>query len=152
MHKSILGRWSLVKTETTIREGFLHDVTYWGVRAAIGAIFIFHSTKKFDPSWQQWLTNVGLPPELQLPIALAEFLGGVFLIVGVLTRISSAIIGIILLGAIFHIKGLDKFSGGTFTGWEFDLVMLAAASAIIVAGPGRVSVSHVLKKLPRYLQ
>jgi putative oxidoreductase len=79
MHKSILGRWSLVKTETTIREGFLHDVTYWGVRAAIGAIFIFHSTKKFDPSWQQWLTNVGLPPELQLPIALAEFLGGVFL-------------------------------------------------------------------------
>ncbi|MGH9922115.1 MAG: DoxX family protein, partial [Nitrososphaerales archaeon] len=137
---------------TTIRENLWHDITHWGIRAAIGAIFIFHSIKKFDPSWQEWLIQVGLPPELQLPIALAEFLSGIFLIVGVLTRISSGVITIILLGAIFHIKSLDKFSGSTFTGWEFDLVMLAAVLSIIAAGPGRVSVTQVIKKIPRYLQ
>ncbi|MFQ5920738.1 MAG: DoxX family protein [Nitrososphaerales archaeon] len=137
--------------EATIRENVLHDVAHWGIRAAIGSIFIFHSIKKFDPGWGEWLASVGLPPELQLPIALAEFLGGIFLIAGVLSRISSGIIAIILLGAIFHIKGLDKFAGGTFTGWEFDLVMLAGVLAIIVAGPGRVSIAHVVKRIPRFL-
>lgn len=138
-------------TEAAIRETLLHDITHWGIRASIGAIFIFHSLKKFDPGWGEWLPSVGLPAELQLPIALAEFLGGVFLIAGVLTRISGVIIAIILLGAIFHIKGLDKFSGGQFTGWEFDLVMLAAVLAIIVVGPGRVSVAHAVKRIPRFL-
>ncbi|MFQ5941423.1 MAG: DoxX family protein [Nitrososphaerales archaeon] len=138
-------------TGATMHGSKLHDITLWGIRASIGVIFIFHSIKKFNPSWQEWLVSVGLPPELQLPIALAEFIGGICLIIGVLNRIAGAIFSIILLGAIFHIKGLDKFSGGPFTGWEFDLVMLAAILAIIVAGPGRVSIAHIVKRLPRFL-
>lgn len=96
--------------------------------------------------------NNGLPAELQLPIALAEFLGGIFLITGVMTRITGSIFSIILLGAIFKIKGLDKFAGGQFTGWEFDLVMLAACLMIIITGPGKASISHLVKRIPRYLQ
>ena len=142
----------MLRTETAIRESVWYDITHWGIRAVIGAIFIFHSIKKFNPTWQEWLISVGLPPELQLPIALAEFLGGVFLIVGLLTRITAATFGIILLGAIFMIKGLDKFSGSTFTGWEFDLMMLAAALTIIVTGPRRLSIVHTVKKIPRYLR
>lgn len=138
--------------DAQIKEHKLHDITHWGVRASIGAIFIFHSIKKFDPSWQQWLTNNGLPSELQLPIALAEFLGGVFLISGILTRITGSIFSVILLGAIFKIKGIDKFSGGPFTGWEFDLVMLAACLMIIITGPGKASVSNLVKRIPRFLQ
>jgi putative oxidoreductase len=65
---------------------------------------------------------------------------------------SSAIFSIILLGAIFMIKGLDKFSGGQFTGWEFDLVMLAACLMIIITGPGKASISHLIKRIPRLLQ
>ena len=138
--------------DTTIKENKLHDITHWGIRASIGTIFIFHSIKKFSPSWQEWLTNNSLPAELQLPIALAEFLGGAFLITGVLTRVTGTIFSIILLGAIFVIKGLDKFSGGQFTGWEFDLVMLAACLMIIITGPGKVSISHLIKRIPRLLQ
>ena len=62
-----------------------------GLRASIGAIFIVHSLKKFDPSWQEWLMSIGIPPEMQLPIALAEFIGGILLVVGVLTRVTGAI-------------------------------------------------------------
>ena len=134
------------------KENKLHDVTHWAIRASIGTIFIFHSIKKFDPSWQSWLVTNGIPAELQLPIALAEFLGGILLIFGVLTRITGSIFSIILIGAIFHIKGLDKFAGGQFTGWEFDLVMLAACLMIIVTGPGRVSISMLAKHIPRFLQ
>jgi len=137
--------------ETPIKENKLHDITHWGIRAAIGVIFIVHSLKKFDPSWQEWLSGVGLPPELQLPIALVEFIGGIFLISGILTRITSSVFSIILLGAIFHIRWENGFfvSQG---GWEWDLVMVAALLSIIVAGPGRVSIAHLVKKIPRFLQ
>ncbi len=135
----------------TISTTRLHDLTHWGIRAAIGVTFIVHSIKKFDPSWQGWLIDMGLPPELQIPIALAEFLGGIFLLVGVLTRITASVFAVITLGAIFMIRGIDEFfvSKG---GWEWDLMILAGELSIIVGGPGRVSISRVVKKIPRYLQ
>ena len=140
-----------MQIEANLRENRLHDLTHWGLRASIGAIFIVHSLKKFDPSWQQWLINMGVPPEMQLPIALAELIGGVLLIVGALTRISASVFSVILLGAIFHIRWENGFfiSEG---GWEWDLVVLAVVLSIIVAGPGRFSLAHIVKKIPRYLQ
>lgn len=87
---SLKGKWS--------------EVTYWRIRSSIGAIFIVHSLKKFDPRWQEWLVGIGLPPKMQLPITLAEFIGGIMLIAGVLTRITGAIFSVILLAAIFHIR------------------------------------------------
>jgi putative oxidoreductase len=139
-----------MNTEASLKENVLHDITHWGISASIGAIFIVHSLKKFDPSWQEWLMSIGIPPEMQLPIALAEFIGGI-LLVGVLTRVTGSIFAVILLGAIFYIRWENGFfvSQG---GWEWDLVMLAAVLAIIVAGPGRISISHVVKKIPRCLQ
>jgi putative oxidoreductase len=94
---------------------------------------------------------MGLPLELQLPLALAEFIGGILLVVGVLTRVTGSIFAVILLGAIFHIRWENGFfvSQG---GWEWDLVMLAVVLTIIAAGPGRISISHVVKKIPRFLQ
>lgn len=140
-----------MESKLAFGENKLHDITHWGIRASIGVIFIFHSIKKFSPSWQEWLLNNWLPAELQIPIALAEFLGGIFLIAGVLTRITGVVFSIILLGAIFKIKGLEKFAGGQFTGWEFDLVMLAACLMIIITGPGRASISSIVKRIPKYL-
>ena len=128
-----------------------NEITFWGIRASIGAIFIVHSIKKFDPSWQEWLAGIGIPPELQMPIALAEFIGGIMLISGVLTRITGIIFSIILLGAIFHIRWENGFfvSQG---GWEWDLIMLAAVLSIIAVGPGRISISSVVKRIPSFLQ
>ena len=92
-----------MQVEANLRGSKLHDFTHWGLRASIGVIFIVHSLKKFDPTWQQWLINMGLPPELQIPIALAELIGGILLIAGVLTRITASIFSVILLGAIFQL-------------------------------------------------
>jgi len=140
-----------MQVEATLSRTRLSDLTHWGIRAAIGVTFIVHSIKKFDPSWQSWLIDMGLPPELQIPIALAEFLGGIFLIVGILNRVTASILAVISLGAIFMIRGIEEFfiSKG---GWEWDLMILAGELSIIVAGPGRVSIAHVVKKIPRYLQ
>jgi putative oxidoreductase len=134
-----------------LSESKLHDLAHWGIRAAIGVTFIVHSIKKFDPSWQGWLIDMGLPPELQIPIALAELLGGIFLLVGILNRITASIFAVITLGAIFMIRGIEEFfvSKG---GWEWDLMILAGELSIIVAGPGKISIAHLVKKIPRYLQ
>jgi putative oxidoreductase len=140
-----------MNTEAVLKGNVLHDITHWGIRAAMGTIFIVHSLKKFDPSWQEWLITIGIPPEMQIPIALAELIGGICLVVGVLTRVAASIMAVILLGAIFHIRWENGFfiSDG---GWEWDLIMLAAVLTIIVAGPGRISISHLVKKIPRFLQ
>ena len=140
-----------MQVEATLKENKWHDLTHWGIRAAIGVTFIVHSIKKFDPSWQGWLIDMGLPPELQLPIALAEFIGGILLLIGILNRITASVFAVITLGAIFHIRGIEEFliSNG---GWEWDLMILAGELTIIVAGPGRVSIVHLIKRIPRFLQ
>jgi putative oxidoreductase len=55
-----------------------------------------------------------------------------------------------MLGDIFYVKQASSLTGER--GFEIDLILLAACLTIIVAGPGRVSVSHIVKKIPRFLQ
>jgi len=129
----------------------LHDVAQIGMRASIGVIFIVHGFGKFgNPGFGGWISSMGIPAEMQIPIALAEFIPGILLLIGVLTRISASIISIVMLGAIFLVKGATSLTGEH--GYEFDLILLAACLVVIVAGPGRVSLSYVLKKVPRVLQ
>ncbi|HSA97905.1 MAG TPA: DoxX family protein [Candidatus Nitrosotenuis sp.] len=136
--------------DAAIRQSKLHDITHFGIRAAIGVIFVVHGLPKFNPGFVGFLTSLGIPPEMQIPIALAEFVPGILLIVGILTRISSALLAIDMLGAIFLVKHAASLTGER--GFEFDLILLAGNLAIIAIGPGRVSLSHVLKKVPRFLQ
>lgn len=136
--------------EAVFRANKLHDIAFWGLRAAIGVIFIVHGSGKFGPGFVGFLTGpLGLPAELQFPIAIAETLGGILLIIGVISRISASVLAIIMLGAIFYVKGATNFTGEG--AYEYDLLLLAGSLVIIVAGPGRVSISHIIKKLPRFL-
>lgn len=129
----------------------LYDITYWGIRASVGVIFIAYGLQKFDPIWREHLIGFGLPPELQIPIALAETIGGITLIVGILTRIAGVIFSVILIDAIFHIR----WNHGFFIakgGWDFDLALIAMTLFVIVVGSGNISISSSLKKLPKFLQ
>jgi len=137
--------------EANFRDNKLHDIAFMGLRAAIGVIFIAHGTGKFNPGFAGFLTGpLGLPPEMQIPIALAETVPGILLIIGVLTRISASLLSVIMLGAIFYVKGASNLTGDG--AYELDLILLAASLVIVVAGPGRVSLSHIAKKIPRFLQ
>jgi len=129
----------------------LHDVAHMGMRATIGVIFIVHGFGKFgNPGFGGWISSMGIPAEMQIPIALAEFIPGIFLIFGIFTRISSSLLSIVMLGAIFLVKGASSLTGEG--GYELDLILLAACLVIIVSGPGRISISHIIKKIPRVLQ
>ena len=65
--------------DAQIKESKLHDITHFGIRAAIGVIFLVHGTGKFNPGFVGFLANIGFPPEMQIPIALAESVSGILL-------------------------------------------------------------------------
>jgi len=136
-------------TTSEIKEKVLNDVVFMGLRSAIGVIFIVHGIGKFNPGFSNFLSNIGLPVEMQIPIALAELVPGILLIIGVLSRLSVSLLSIISLGAIFHVKGAQSLTGDM--GVEFDLILLASFLVIMIAGPGRISLAHIIKKLPRCL-
>ncbi len=133
-----------------IRQSIYHDVSHFGLRLVVGIIFIVHSLGKFDPGFAGFVSKQGMPPEMAILIALAELIPGILLIIGALTRISASLLSIIMIGAIFVIKGASSLTGDR--GYEFDLILLAASLVIIAIGPGRISLSHIVKKIPRYLQ
>ena len=137
-------------TEAKFRENKLHDIVHFGVRVVVGTIFIAHSLGKFNPGFVGFLNQIGIPAEMQFFVALGEFVPGILLIIGVLTRVSASILSIIMLGAIFHVKHASNLTGQG--GFELELLLLISNLSVIVAGPGRVSLSHIIKKIPRFLQ
>ncbi len=136
-------------TGSEIKEKILNDVVFMGLRSAIGVIFIVHGISKFNPGFAEFLPMIGLPVEMQIPIALAELVPGILLVVGVFSRLSASLLSIIMLGAIFHVKGAQSLTGDG--GVELDLILLASSLVIMIAGPGRISLAHIIKKIPRCL-
>jgi len=136
-------------TSAEIREKFLNDIVFMGLRSTLGVIFILHGMSKFNPGFAENLPNMGLPAEMQIPIALAELVPGILLLIGVLSRLSASLISIIMLGAIFMVKGASSITGKG--GVELDLILLASALVIMIVGPGRISLAQAIKKLPRCL-
>ena len=136
--------------EAKFKENKLHDIVHFGVRVVVGTIFIAHSLGKFNPGFVGFLNQIGIPAEMQFFIALGEFVPGILLIIGVFTRISASILSVVMLGAIFHVKHASNLTGQG--GFELELLLLVGNLSIIVAGPGRVSLSHIIKKIPRFLQ
>lgn len=120
-----------------------------GLRSAVGVIFIVHGLSKFNPGFTGFLTNNGIPVEMQIPLALAELVPGILLIIGILSRLSASLLSIVMLGAIFIIKGAQSLTGNG--GVEIDLMLLASATVIMIVGPGRISLAHIIKKIPRCL-
>ena len=127
----------------------LHDVVNMGLRAAVGVVFIVHGSGKFNPGFLGFMEMLGLPPEMQIPIVLAETVPGILLLIGVFTRLSASLLSIVMLGAIFYVKQAGSLTGER--GFELDLILLAACLVVMIAGPGRISIAHVVKKLPRCL-
>jgi putative oxidoreductase len=133
-----------------ISKKVLADISFMGLRSSIGVIFITAGMSKLtNPGFGGFLSNLGLPPEMQIPVALAEIVPGILLIIGVLSRISASLLSIIMLGAIFLVKEAQSLTGDA--GYRIDLILLASCLVIIASGPGRVSLSQVVKKLPRIL-
>jgi putative oxidoreductase len=68
-----------------------------------------------------------------------EFLGGIALILGVGTRIAAALIAIEMVVAILLVSIKRTF----IAGWEFELMLVAAAVGVALLGAGALSLDRV---------
>ena len=136
--------------DASLRTRRLHDLSHFGLRIVVGVMFIVHSIGKFDNGATGFFSSIGLPPEMALLIGLLELIGGILLIVGVLTRIAGSLLAIEMLVIMVYLKKLQSFSGKN--GLELELLAFVILLTVIVLGPGRISISHIVKKIPRFVQ
>ncbi|MGI0017710.1 MAG: DoxX family protein [Nitrosotalea sp.] len=136
--------------DATLRTHKFHDLSHFGLRISVGVLLVVHSLGKFSSGGAGFFSSVGLPPEMALLIGLLESIGGALLVAGVLTRIAASLLAMEMLEIMVHIKKLQAFSGPS--GLELDLLVFVIVLTVAILGPGRISISHIVKKLPRFLQ
>jgi putative oxidoreductase len=106
------------------------------LRVVLGVTFFIHGLVKFQGGIENivgWFDSIGLPGALAYGVAVLEMVGGLALIIGLGSRIVSALLVLLMLGAIVKGKLAVGFLGnGQGAGWELDLALLAMALFIAI--------------------
>lgn len=128
--------------KTLIKEKEYADFGLFILRVAVGIIFIYHGVLKVG-MWSA-VPNEQLSASMLAIVkflSIVEPLGGLGLIFGVLAQYAALGFVMIMLGAIFLKIFVMKvgFSSFTGSGWEFDLILLAASLYIFLVGSGSYS-------------
>ena len=119
------------------------------LRIVTGFLFAAHGWQKFNEftiaGTQAAFAQMGVPAATVAAPAVAtlELVGGIALILGVLTRVFAVLLAATMLGALFLVHA----SAGIFAatgGYELVLILAAAALALALVGAGRVSVDKAL--------
>lgn len=119
------------------------------LRVVVGIVFIAHGSQKiFEytlPGTIGSFAGMGVPlPEIAGPlVAFVELLGGILLVLGLLTRPVGILLAIDMLVALV----LVHLSAGIWVadgGWEFVAVLGAAALAVAFTGAGRFSLDRAV--------
>jgi putative oxidoreductase len=128
----------------------LIELSEWGLlalRIAVGAVFIVHGWPKITGARGMAAVMGGgeAKPAMVGMVTvqgLVETGGGVLLILGVLTQLVALAFGIIMIGAIAlkMTQWRTGFMSQQTTGWEFDLVLLAASILLFFTGPGTIAI------------
>lgn len=124
----------------------------WGIfvlRIAIGIIFLYHSIPKLTKS-SMLAKAIGKPTAFIVILGLAELIASFLVILGLYTQIGAIILSIVMLGAIYHKVFVWKipFAAQDKTGFEFDLILLATALALLVLGAGTFSLDAIMGLYP----
>jgi putative oxidoreductase len=123
------------------------------LRVPVGIIFIAHGAQKLF-GWfggygldgtGQFMASIGLEPGYMMALlaGAGEFFGGLFILLGLLTRPSAVVLAITMVVAIFAVH----FSNGFFNsngGYEYGLALLAASVSLIFSGAGKASLDQII--------
>ena len=132
------------------------DVALLVARLLLGVIMIAHGYQKLvvDGIGR---TTAGFE-SMSIPLAIVsasfvtvvELVGGVLLVVGLMTRTVAGCMGFVMAGAAVFVHARH----GVFVadgGWELVGSIAGALLALAAAGPGRLSVAHVVRVRPQRL-
>jgi len=119
----------------------------WGpfvLRLAVGAVFIASGSQKLFGAFggpglrgfSGWLNGLGIRPPMAwaVVVALVEFVGGIFLVLGILTRPAALLIGIVMVVALVTVHVPRGFFDSRLA-----MVLLAACISLLFTGSGNAA-------------
>jgi putative oxidoreductase len=118
------------------------------LRVALAVIFFAHGAQKVFQfgiaGVTQGFTQMNIPlPAITAPlVAGLELVGGLLLLFGLFTRPVALLLAIEMLGAAAFVH----FRNGFFlpNGFEFTFILFAASLALVMTGPGELSLDAVI--------
>lgn len=129
------------------------------LRLVLGSVFLAHGSQKALGLWGglgffgtiDAFQSMGMPWYLASLVIFFEFIGGMGLILGFLTRLWALGIGIIMAVAIALVHGpvgffMNWYGNLKGEGYEYHLLALAIAAALLLRGGGRYSVDRRLSE------
>ena len=120
------------------------------LRLGLGIVFIFHGLQKAFgmlggagvDGFSNMLSGLGLNPTLPLAylVAYIELIGGLFLVIGLATKIVSVLLAIIMAVALFKVhlaNGFSIMAGG----YEYNFVLICACITLFLATPSKFCIT-----------
>lgn len=143
-----------------------NDFTFTVLRLVLGVIFLAHGGQKtlgwfggltFGQTMQMFTQTMHIPAPFAFLAIMAEFAGGIGLIVGFLGRIAAfgIICNMVVAVMMVHSKFgffMNWFGNQQGEGYEYHLLAIALALAILVKGSGALSIDRALSAPPRSMQ
>jgi putative oxidoreductase len=117
------------------------------VRVATGLFLVPHGAQKLfgafggyglEASSQFFATKLGLPASFALLAGLIEFVGGIALALGLLTRVAAGAVLALMAVAVFAVH-LGNGYFWTDGGYEYPLLWAILALSFVIRGGGRYS-------------
>ena len=118
-----------------------NDVGLLLLRIAIAIVFLYHGLPKLSKS-KAMSQMMGMPAGMIFMFGIFEVLASLGIALGIYTQLSALVLAIVMVGAIGMkmMKWNVPFAAMDKTGWEFDLILLAANLVILVNGGGGIAV------------
>lgn len=120
------------------------------LRVILGITFFVHGLVKFQGGIENivgWFESIGLPGFLAYGVALVEMIGGAALVLGLGSRIVSALLALLMIGATVKVKLAAGFLGnGQMAGYELDLALMAMAVFIAINGSKMFALDQIIFK------
>ena len=140
---------ALIKNITRSTAGF----STLALRVPVGIIFMAHGAQKLF-GWfggyglegtGQWMASIGMEPGVLMAFMAgsAELFGGLFILLGLLTRPAAVVLAFTMVIAIASVH----ISNGLFmanNGYEFALALLAITVSLSISGSGRVGIDNAI--------
>lgn len=117
------------------------------LRVVMGTAMAIHGWPKFQ-NLTTWMGPDAPIPAIFIALAaIAEFLGGIAVVLGALTPIATFGMTItMLVASAFHISKGDPWISQGGAAWELAGIYLAISIALLLVGPGRFSVDAIITK------
>jgi putative oxidoreductase len=122
------------------------------VRVVVGWVFLRSGWEKLQvlPRMVENFRSWGIPaPEIVTPfVSGVEFVGGLVLLLGLLTRFAAVPMMIVMVVAIIAAKASQVDSLETLLGFE-EVSYFVLLAWLAIAGPGPISLDHLILKAVR---